>query len=169
LIEDANEESSITEHSIIANAISGQSLIATAEAEDNNQPIELGAFNFIDNNSHNWFFSKAVITLLTTGYNDIIVIDPEPNQYGHPKTATKTFKAQKRSSDGNTIAADTTLTPPVSTTTSIQITSSTSGYNNSIINFWIQWQYRQKQINVDVSIVSWKCFSVQAIVGNGQS
>jgi hypothetical protein len=53
LIEDANEESSITEHSIIANAISGQSLVATAEAEDDNQPIELGAFKFIDNNSRN--------------------------------------------------------------------------------------------------------------------
>jgi hypothetical protein len=39
MMEDDNEESSITERSIIANAIYGQNLVVTVEAEDDNQAI----------------------------------------------------------------------------------------------------------------------------------
>jgi hypothetical protein len=42
MMDDDNEESSITERSIIANANNVQSLVATAEAEDEIQAIKVG-------------------------------------------------------------------------------------------------------------------------------
>jgi hypothetical protein len=46
MMEDNNEETSISEQSIIAKEITGQSLVAIAQVGDQNHPIEVGALNF---------------------------------------------------------------------------------------------------------------------------